>query len=239
MKGLLYKEFVQNKKTLLLLFLVVIMMSSLMFMKSEDASIQEIVQPIIGMMVYTIAFFMLNLFQPNFMQIDENKRWSHFAVSVPNGVEHIVYAKYVFILMLTGMLTIWCFLLDGISGSIFGTGQIGVSIYVSFFFLNLFLTAFDMPFMMRFGTKVGGIYRSVLFFGAIVISVVYALFGDLSMFGSMDDFCGMLLSLFDSTEMSGWLQLLSGVFPFVTIALYYASYKLSCKLYLKGVEHYE
>lgn len=241
MKGLLYKEFVQNQKTLLLLFFIMLLMSSVMFGQNEevDAATIEMVQPLIGMMVYSIIFFMLNLFQPNFMQADEHKKWSGFVISSPNGVEKIVYAKYVFLLMLTGLVTIWCFVIDGLSGSINGIGITGTGIYISFFYLNLFLTALDMPFMMRFGTRAGGIYRSVLFFGVVIVGFVYALFGDLSMFGSLEDFCGRIYTMFISEELPGWMLLLSGVFPFVSMALYYTSYKLSCKLYVKGVTHYE
>ncbi len=241
MKGLLYKEFVQNKKTLLLLLGIMLTMSSMLFMQNEDVdtSTLEMILPLLGMMIYVINFFMLNLFQPNFMQTDDHKKWSNFIISAPDGVEKIVYAKYVFLLMLTGLVTIWCFIIDGLSGSMSGTGMTGSGVYLFLFYLNLFLTAFDMPFMMRFGTNVGGIYRSVLFFGMLIVGVVYALFGDLSMFGSWDGFCDKIYTMLKGEEMPDWLLLLSGVFPFVSIALYYMSYKLSCRLYVKGVAHYE
>ena len=56
--------------------------------------------------------------------------------------------------------------------------------------------------------------------------------------GEMDSLIDRFFDILSGKRESKVLTLISAVTPFVTIILYAASYKISCKLYRKGVESY-
>ena len=69
-------------------------------------------------------------------------------------------------------------------------------------------------------------------------AVVYGLFGDLSWIdleSIWDKAFHLLKNMNDSTGLI-WGQI---VFFSAVAVMYYLSYRISCKFYLKGVEHYD
>lgn len=240
MQGLLYKEFVQNKQNLCYLFISILGISALSFMPSgEDAEIPKEAYALIGMFAYVIDFLLLNAFQPNFFQIDETKKWSYFSVSTPKGVKGVVWAKYVFVFMITGIVLIICYVADNLFTMVTGTETSVMLLYMICFFVHIFLSAIDIPFMLRFGTKAGILYRGILFLLVLFALITYALFGDLSIFGSIDNFYDKIINLMDGSEIPEGVWLGLAIFMHGSVLLYYFSYQISCKYYLKGVECYE
>ena len=73
----------------------------------------------------------------------------------------------------------------------------------------------------------------------MVIAFEYIFFGDLSIFGSPEKILELFEKLSDTSLMTDISLVLLAVFPYFAVGLYYLSYKLSCKLYLKGAEEYE
>ncbi|MDE7093708.1 MAG: hypothetical protein K2O52_02230, partial [Oscillospiraceae bacterium] len=69
--------------------------------------------------------------------------------------------------------------------------------------------------------------------------IIYALFGDLSIFGSVDNFYEKIINFIDGKNTPEILLLVIGIFMHVAVLFYYLSYKISCKYYLKGVECYD
>ena len=91
------------------------------------------------------------------------------------------------------------------------------------------------------GTALKTVLIIALILAVVIGGFIYALFGPLPE-GEGGDF---FISLYDWwTEFSFgkgamWLYFGIAVFLWITIIGYYLSYRLSCKLYLKGVELYD
>lgn len=243
MRGLLYKEFAVNRFNLLYLFASIMTMSFLLLfvlLDDEPGGLGETEQflGLFGAFTYLIDFYMLNMFTTNFIQADEQKNPAYFSVTTPEGVNGVVWTKYVFVLLTAVFLMIWCFFLDSVISSLSGLAVNAMMLYSILFYLHLFFSAVDLPFMFRFGAKAGSTYKGVMFIAALLGVVVYALFGDLTIFGSIDTFYDALFGFLSGESIPDGFWMVLGLFPFVSIGMYYASYKLSCKLYLKGVETY-
>ena len=75
---------------------------------------------------------------------------------------------------------------------------------------------------------------------SLIIGIAYLLFGDLSIFGSYESFTNFLMNhiLSEDGFTTGFTDILY-LIPALIYVLYYISYRISCKLYLKGGEHYD
>ena len=78
----------------------------------------------------------------------------------------------------------------------------------------------------------------------MIAAIIYALFGPLP--ESVGDAMDSVLMFFDqfmhgelTDEAYANLFLILGVFNAAALIIYWASYRISCKLYLKGVEQYD
>ena len=91
---------------------------------------------------------------------------------------------------------------------------------------------------MRFGKTFSRILCMVLIAAVVLGGAVYLLFGDLSPFADMSSFWDRLFESFDDPEAAGKIALGTGIAAVGITVLYYLSYRLSVKWYLKGVDHY-
>lgn len=243
MRGLLYKEFALNRVNLLCFLMAAVATIAGVFFpfmsveKTDTALVGKFMEMMAAFM-YIIDFFVLNVFNVNFLQADEQKTPAYFFVSTPESVKGVIWAKYVFILLVAVFMMIWCFLLEDIVTTVTGIALNAKILYGMLFYMHLFFSAFDLPFMLRFGAKAGSVIKGVLFAAIVLGGIIYALFGDLSMFGSMDTFYEAMGGFISGEKIPDSFWLLIGLLPFVSIGAYFGSYKLSCKLYLKGVETY-
>lgn len=244
MKGLLYKEFMQNKIMLFAVGFCCVFISfflGIMPFLLEDGIEKTEDNPATIMMMITITtlnYFFLLLFQGNFFQTDERKRWAYFIVSSPETAVGQVRSKYFFVLILDMSVLIWTYFFENIANAIQETLTGTTSISAILFFVHLFLSAFDIPFMIRFGTKGGNMMHTVIFVLCIAVGGIYFLFGDLSFFDSLDEVFDKIINFVQGEDISEWTYLGLGLFFWIAMGCYYLSYRLSCKFYLKGVEYY-
>ncbi|MBE6876137.1 MAG: ABC-2 transporter permease [Ruminococcus sp.] len=246
MKGLLYKELVQNKIMLFAIGLCCIffsfflgIMPFLPFMTDgQDLSDEDAFTVMMMIFITVLDYFFLLCFQGNFFQTDERKKWAYFIASSPETAVGQVRSKYFLILICDMGVLIWTYFFENIANPIQGTLTGTTSISALLFFVHMFLSAFDIPFMIRFGTKGGNMAHTVMFVLLIAVGGIYLLFGDISFFDSIDDFYDKILNFLHGENVSDWLYFGLGLFVWISMGLYYASYRISCKCYLKGVEHY-
>ena len=122
-----------------------------------------------------------------------------------------------------------------ISGEFSGAGSL---IGQMIFMILILKYSVEIPFTLRFGTKAGSYIMTA---GYVVLSfglIIYGLFGDISFFMEnefMDVFVKTIEFLTSDTASIIGL----GIFSWVVLILYIVSYKISCKVYKKGVETYE
>lgn len=245
MSGLIYKEWILNRKTILLLSATILLMSfAFAFMPMTDDSVVEADSmsfSMILMLLYVIIFFFVGMFQPNIFAVDETRKWACFVTSTPEMAEGQIGAKYIFGMLMSFGTVLWCNILNNIIILIYGNdiAAFTLQIPIIMLFVQFFLRAFEYPFMVRFGSKIGAVYKTGVFFLFIFILLVYFLFGDLSMFNSMDLFYDKLLKILSGEGFSDNMLLAVCCMPLISMILYYLSYKISCRMYLKGAENFD
>ena len=239
MNGLLYKEFRQNRSMLLIacgIALVLLIMPIKAVIEASDSKI------LLFKAAFTVAvFFLTGAVQQIFFQSDEQKLWAYFISATPKSVEGMLWTKYTAVFMVSGICFIYCFIAD-CALCIFAEDSMIAPIIDQLIYIQLFLRAIEIPFWVRFGTKRGSMVKAAFALAIIFAAIIYLLFGDLSIFNlekSFADSVYEMLSDFTEGNVPDWVFLVQGIFPFAAAALYYFSYKISCKLYLKGVEEFD
>lgn len=239
MYGLLYKEFILNRKNLLGVAIAAIIFTAVLFIPSEDKAgdISELFM-ILTMLITIIIFLVVGMLQQGLFEADERKLWQFYITSTPNGIKNQIRAKYVFSLLLSLITALYCILVNLISCAIY---NINVSIPFAIIFLTqLLFRSIEFPFLIRFGSKYGNTFRSVLITLIVFAGMVYLLFGDLSIFGSYESFTNFMMNhIFNENGFTTGFTDILYLLPAVIYILYYISYRISCKLYLKGGEHYD
>ncbi len=200
---------------------------------------------LIRLMFLLFGFFIASMIQSNVFIGDETKKWGYFTATHPKGVKGQVFYKYliVFLMILWGVAM--CYFFNGIYAQ-FVFARMGVdvpnvtSIYLLMAFFQILMRAIELPFYIRFGAQRGGHVKMLFFLGAFIVLLIYLLFGPLPK--SVDD---AIYKVFDFVmnlhegKSSDTLILGLGVFQAAAVAAYYFSYKISCRLYMKGVEQYD
>lgn len=245
MAGLIYKEWILNRKAILMLSAVIIFMSSVFaFMPMTEDSVissDDMSFSMILILLYVVIFFFVGMFQPNIFAVDETKKWACFVTSTPEMSEGQIGAKYIFGMLMSLGAVVWCDILNNIISLIYGSNTVAIVIQlpVIMLFVQFFLRSFEYPFMVRFGSKFGAVYKTGVFFLFIFILLVYFLFGDLSLFDSVDTFYEKMLNILSGKGFSDNMLLLLCCMPLLSMILYYLSYRISCRMYLKGADNFD
>ena len=182
-----------------------------------------------------IAFIFAGIFQSMVFRGDDRKVWASFIASTSAGVKGYIRIKYELTLVMM-LITLFSVQLGELimtlicaAHNVEWLGLSAAMIWLSY--IQIILRAADIPFTIRFGMKNGSIIKSsMLVVIALVLLIVYAVFGE-KMIDS--------LVLKDIKSMSGLVQILLSVVPVIALALYYLSYRLSCRIYMKGVQQYD
>ena len=240
MAGLLYRDLVLNKKNLLSIALGEIGISILMFFPLifEDGYAEtSFVSALLSVFVFIMAFLVLGLMTASIFETDESKKWAYFITSTPLTDVSQIRGKYLFTLLLYVALFVWCYFLSVLSAVLGGAANSMVACLMMF--IMLAANAIEFPFLVRFGSKAGSHIKTAVILIAMIIAFEYIFFGDLSIFGSPEKILELFEKLSDTSLMSDISLTVLAVFPYFSAGLYFLSYKLSCKLYLKGAEEYE
>ena len=186
-----------------------------------------------------MSFYISGMFQENLVMHDEQKKWAYFMVSADDGVKKMVGSKYITMLLYSMITLFGCVIMNLLVADILGADTPNTAgLAVVLFYLQLLLRAVGNPFIFAFSSKYGNSVRVGTFFVLLAAAGVYALFGDLSWI-DMDTIWEKLLSFMEDINSSYKLMWVQVIFFGGVIILYILSYKISCKLYLKGVAHYD
>ena len=240
MAGLLYRDLVLNKKNLLTMALGEIGLSLLIFTPiifDGVTSDTEIITSLLSVFVFIMLFLVLGIMTASIFEADESKKWAYFITSTPLTDVSQIKEKYLFTLLLYIALFVWCYFLSALSAVMGGSANV----LIAFLMMCIMLAAnaIEFPFLVRFGSKAGSHIKTAVMLLAMIIAFEYIFFGDLSIFGSPDKIFEFFERFSDTSLMSDISLVLLAVFPYFSAGLYFLSYKLSCKLYLKGAEEYE
>lgn len=250
MTGLIYKEFRQNRLYILLTALigaVVVFIPLPMIILIEEASVGEALEilaqdEILQLFPLILGFIAAGAFQGSVLRGDERKLWALFIGSSPDGIKGYIRIKYemifAMILILTSSLQFFYLLMDAVVFDVTGKVLSDISgIYLILAFAQIFLRAIEIPFIMRFGFKSGSVIKTILL---IILTIILSLLIILDPNGIMEKAVDTAVRLFDNFgDGTDIIMLLVQSFPLFAVAAYYISYKISCRVYMKGAERYD
>lgn len=242
MTGLIYKECKQNRFFLIataVLPLFVFFLPVVTLRNNDGAVITTESGQAAKILFMIVGYLIAGAMQTSTYMRDDSKKWGCFTASNPEGVKGYIYTKYMLIL---GMCMLFVFSMemsDTLYAALFSqvTKQPYTSMstfFIILFYIQIFLRAIDMPFIVRFGIKQGSMIKIMLFATALLIVVGIFAISPSAMFAF-----GEAVEKLINNESGNLMLMVIGLFPYVSIGLFVLSYKISCKLYMKGVEHYD
>lgn len=237
MTGLIYKEFKQNKILLLLTvlipFIVFALPLFLQFSMEETDSGRN--NQILFVLAALAGYIALAQIQSLTFKGDDTKIWGYFTASNPEGIKGYLYIKYMMILGM-GLFFSFCMgaaemVSNAIYESICHEPFLSMNpLYIILFFVQLIFMAIDIPFIVRFGVRMGSIIKII---GMIALVLIFSMVLVLSPDAVMNMFHFIEAVLF--SKDSGFI--LTSIFPYLSFVLFYLSYQISCAIYMKGVEN--
>ena len=241
MTGYLYKEFKLNIRLVLLFLLTYLFFSAcpifaVVISRDEDTT-DKAVTMILG--VFCIfTFIMAGCIQSGVFNGDDRKKWAYFVTSTPSGIKGYMGAKYLFTMLFAMFVVTLETLKLSLAEEI--TGQTsGLSVLIAaMFYVQLLMRAVEYPLIVRFGVKMGSMVKITAVCVVILGFIVYMLFGDTSAFASLDTFWEKMFAFVGDQDKLKKLLLWTGICTLAVLPLYYISYRISVKLYLKGAENY-
>ena len=238
MAGLLYKELILNKKSLFSALIGILFISIYALIPARDV-LEGPIYTFSMLSICLVIYMLSGAAQQGVFMSDENKRWTYFVTSTPQGVKGQILSKYYFSLLIGIATLVYCTLIFSINAVIQGEDCGVLSLAIAMNVAQLILRSAEFPFLVRFGSKYGNNMRIALAFALVFIVIVYMLFGDMSIFGTFEGFMEWFTSLLEGKAFGDGILTVISLVPIFAALMYYFSYKLSCKLYPKGVENYD
>ena len=236
MTGLIYKELLTHKKQLFAVLAVVLFFTGWNIvppLTAHDLTAQELTL-FLGLSM--ISVISVGAFEQGIFESDEIKIWQSYIASSPDGVRLQIASKYIFNAALTLAVVFLLEISFYISGAINGSDvSVCNTILILLASTQFILRAVETPFIVRFGSKMGNMYRMILISVLTTVATMYGLFGDLSVFGgSFGEVLVRFMDIIrDKTSYILWF------YPVVSLVLYWISCHISYRFYLKGGEHYD
>lgn len=249
--GFLYKELRQNMKSIfavmLLPFFIMLLITVCLAIVSlneeyggDDWVLRTLTSDLfrlasVGMGFYLVSGLLLSVFHG-----DDRKLWAYFTASAPKGVSRFLYTKYVLSFAMCGLYFVSCYVAENLLATIhwFVLGEEMMSftsIFVMIFFALVFMNSISIPLMLRFGEKKGSLIILIaILFLAIAGMVILAIILE----NNPDKVFEWLIG-FLKGEHGGLTMLLVGLFPAFSVGAYILSYKISCSIFMKGVNEYD
>lgn len=233
MTGLVYKEWKQNRWYILSMILCGFapVIALLLFRSESLGNLNELRAG--GMIA---GFLAAGALQIMVLRGDDRKLWGYWITAAPDGYRGFLRVKYE---MIFGMILVFLLsmqMVDGLYCAV--AADLGMTdvadisgLAMPLVFVQILLRAVDIPFAYRFGSKTGSIIK-------MICMVILAILVCVALLLLMDDWDGVVVlakKIFTGYSSS---LLLAGLFAAVP-AVYCLSYRITCRLYLKGVEQYD
>lgn len=249
--GLFYKELRQNRLVLILAALAPIILTAFPFCftaigaAAGSVGVDEIFEtaadPLVRMLMFVTGFFIVCALMSEAFHGDDKKLWAYFIVSTPQGTKGYLYRKYGIVLMINLIYMVSGIFADELLATVnyFVTGkELTVSIssfYLIGVFLSMFVIALDIPFTVRYGLKKGSMVKMTALLSICAAAVVtFTLLPDKKKLAAVE----LITSLFNG-NVYDLLMLILSLFPYLAFAAFLFSYKISCGMFMKGVNDYD
>lgn len=233
MKGFLYKDWVMSKVSIIIIAILTVV-SAVIEVFFECAN-KDPNAAVVGYAIVVIVFFYIGMLDTGLFSFDEKRLWQSFAASSPQSFKAQAQAKYLLVLAVN-LFPVFVFLIADLIASLITGEPFGSVTYIAFvmFSFQIFASAVEIPFFIRFGSKNGANIKFAII-GVLFLAVgIYLLFGDISFLldGNFKEF------IINFLEKGGTVWAVA-LLPYVSLSLYCLSYKISAVLYRKGAECYD
>lgn len=236
MTGLVYKEWKQNRFFILLMIGCGLLPFIIMLNNREIITNAEEMGRFRTLCI-VIAFLAAGGIQTMVLKGDDRKIWGYWVTATPDGYRGFIRVKYemvfaMIVLFLTSLQLFNGLLCAAAAGKGWVlTGSIS-TVAVPLVFLQIILRAIDIPFTLRYGNKKGAVIKLIYSLAFVILISILIL----------TNFCNFSIVLFGFGEKlfaEGSVSLALGILSVLALAAYYISYRISCLIYLKGVEQYD
>ena len=234
MTGLVYKEWKQNRWFILSMILCGFApLLALLLLREQITSVDNIALRIGGLIA---GFLAAGALQMLVLRGDDRKLWGYWVTASADGYQGFLRVKYE---MIFAMIVLFMFSLQfadmgycAVAADMGNANAAQISgIALPLVFVQILFRAIDIPFFYRFGSKKGSYVKLILLLIlAILLCVVLIMNAD-----NIDRLADIGKNVFNEHNSSLILSLLL----IVCLVLFYLSYRITCRLYLKGVEQYE
>ena len=256
MRGIIKKDLYLERKNIFLClgvysFMAIIAIAAVIFAKNNLVFAKEFGLDTnnISMCLAMIVFLMVFFLQSKVCGIDERRKWSYFGTSTPITEKGLVASRYTLMFMIAFTGFVICFCFDILISLVTGIHTGNTIVFMMLLFVNIFYEALELPFVIRYGSGRGTNVKVSVLLTVFFFVILYALFGDIS--GKVEFF----KQLKDNPDIAKYINgeaitarllnmaapklLMATLLPHIIVLLYYLSYRISCKLYLKGTEEYD
>ncbi len=234
MTGLVYKEWKQNRWYILSMILCGFApLLGLLLLHSEISDIGETSLRIGGLIA---GFLVAGALQMQVLRGDDLKLWGYWITATSDGYKGFLRVKYemIFAMIVLFLFTLQCvdrgYCAAAADMGMTGVGEIS-GIAVLLCFVQILLRAIDIPFVYRFGSKKGSLIKLICLI-VLAIILLAMLILNTERFDTIIEMGKKVFSVQNSS-------LILSVGLMVCLSLYYLSYRITCRLYLKGVEQYD
>ena len=108
-------------------------------------------------------------------------------------------------------------------------------IFIIIFFGLILQNSFSIPMMLRFGEKKGSIINLIIILCLAIAAILVLSFIPME----IQDKVFAWLAGFMTGDHGDLTMLLLGIFPGLSVGAYILSYKVSCNIFMKGVNEYD
>lgn len=244
MNGLIYKDFLYLRKfcitfgTILSMTVITLILCTYFTCAVGEPSADYGYSTACIMASISMLIFLTTIaLSTNLFVFDEKPTSINFLFSTPQAAKGQIQSKYYTLLLVNLGILFICFILDIILMLMIGEHAVSASVLCMLLFcFSLILLAIRIPFIIRFGSGISSIVIATYIIAIIAVVIIYGLFGDISF---LFDKHKISLEEIFSYLQSGKVILPLSFIPYISVLIYYLSYRISLKLYRKGVESYE
>lgn len=250
--GLLYKELKQNRLVLILTACVPVLFTAFPFCFSAievmagSSDVYKMFEMstniIMRTLMYILGFFAVSGLMTEVFKGDDKKLWAYFTVSLPQGVKGFMYRKYVITLMMNLIYMVSGIFAEHMLASVnyFVTGTELTTnmqgLYISGVFMLMFTSALDIPFTVRYGSKKGSMIKMITMLS--VCTAVIAAYSLLLPDNVREWITDAAAAVFNG-KANDTAALLLSICPYIALAAFLLSYRVSCGVFMKGVDEYD
>lgn len=249
--GFLYKELRQNMKSIcaviILPFFILIFLTGCLAIVSLNGEyggngwiVKTLTSNVFRLVSIALGFLSVDSLLLSVFHGDDKKLWAYFTASAPSGVKKFLYTKYVLSFAMCGLYFVSSYVAETLVATVrwFALGEEIISyagIFVIVFFVLIFQNSFSIPMMLRFGEKKGSIINLIIILCLAIATVLVLSFIP----EEIQDKVFAWLASFMTGEHGDLTMLLLGMFPAFSVGAYILSYKVACKIFMKGVDEYD